>query len=152
MGGGVAGWSVVVWVLSGCWLFGVSVSGKKQTCFRRGRELVCEQDQDQDAAAQPMVDNPKRLAVLAVDATVTASQTGLAGTQYSGVYGGQVHEGLTHEVWTSPVADSFRTRISEAIAKADGSVSSMHTALTNAAASLEEKVPADSSEAKWPNG
>lgn len=109
---------------------------------------MCDQNDDD----QRMVDNPKRLAILAVDSTVTTCQTSLASSKYSGVYGDQVDEGLTKEVWTSPVADTYRTSISNAVANADNSISAMHTALTSAAGSLEEKVPADSSEALWPNG
>ncbi|SPT53610.1 Uncharacterised protein [Actinomyces bovis] len=106
---------------------------------------------DQEDDAQTMVDNPKRTAILAVDSTVTTSQTNLAASRYNGSYSDKMSEGLTQEVWASPKADTYRTQISTALTNADNAISAMHTTLTNAANNLEEKVPSDSSEAKWPN-
>ena len=59
-------------------------------------------------------------------------------------------------MWTSPVADDYRTKISTAVSNTDAALTSIAADLTSAEneiieAGLEDVDP-DSEETKWPNG
>lgn len=105
------------------------------------------------------VDNPKLLAIQAVKAQATMSQTNLgawvpACQADSSTPATTIDAGLTDDVWTSPVADDYRARISAATSGCDLAMSNIVSALTSAENEIYdaglEKVPADSEEAKWP--
>ncbi|BDA63224.1 hypothetical protein MANAM107_00580 [Actinomyces capricornis] len=61
---------------------------------------------------------------------------------------------MTEAVWTSPVADDYRTKISEKVGASDAAIQSIISDLTSAeddiVESRMEKVPRDSAEARWP--
>lgn len=101
------------------------------------------------------VPNPKLEAIRNIKETATASQNHLAGLSSSaGTTADQIDEGLTEAVWTSPVADDYRTKISEKVGASDAAIQSIISDLTSAeddiVESRMEKVPRDSAEARWP--
>ena len=106
-----------------------------------------------------MVDNPKLVAIRAIKSQVGTSQSNLGAwtpTSSASTGASTIDDGLTEDVWTSPVADDYRTKISTAVSNTDAALTSIAANLTSAEneiieAGLEDVDP-DSEEAKWPNG
>lgn len=102
------------------------------------------------------VNNPKLLAIQAVKEQATTSQGRLGGLVSSAeTTSDQIDEGLTEAVWTSPVADDYRTKISEKVSASDTVMQNIISALADAENTIidsgMEMVPRDSAEARWPN-
>lgn len=109
-----------------------------------------------------MIENPKLTAILAVKSQVQSSQTNLgawtAGSEpgaNAGVTVDAVDDGLTEDVWTSPVADDYRTKISTQVSGIDSIASALVQDLTHAENTIYndglEYVEPDSPEARWPS-
>ena len=132
---------------------------------------AAESDTAADDSAR-MVDNPKLLAIHDVKDQATISQTSLASwtptsqtslpswiptstTDVSAQPGASFNAGLTEDVWTSPVADDYRTKIGLADSGAEEALARIVSDLTDAENAIynagEDKVSADSDLAKWPN-
>ncbi|MDU0347557.1 hypothetical protein [Actinomyces sp. MRS3W] len=108
-----------------------------------------------------MVDNPKLAAIQAVKSRATTAQTSLASWTPTSTTGtttqstGSFDAGLTEDVWTSPVGDSYRGKISAADSNAEDALEDIVSDLTAAENAIfdagEDMVPADSDLAKWPS-
>lgn len=108
-----------------------------------------------------MVDNPKLLAIQSIKTQATTSQNNLtnwAPTSTTGVGtqpGESFNAGLTENVWTSPAADEYRTKIGLAESGAEEALNSIVSDLTDAENAIynagEDRVPTDSNMATWPN-
>ena len=104
------------------------------------------------------IDNPKLVAIRNIQSQVSASQSNLgswAPTSSASTGASTIDDRLTEDVWTSPVADDYRTKISTAVSNTDAALTSIAADLTSAEneiveAGLEDVDP-DSEEAKWPN-
>ncbi|MDU0347869.1 hypothetical protein [Actinomyces sp. MRS3W] len=118
-----------------------------------------------DDAGTDLVDNPKLEAIQNVKEQATRSQSGLAewtpppttegGVRITGSLAIPQSLGLSEDVWTSPVADDYRTAIDSAQTGAEEAISQIVTDLTDAENTIynagQDQVPSDSEQAKWPN-
>ncbi|MDO4901194.1 hypothetical protein [Actinomyces sp.] len=108
-----------------------------------------------------MVNNPKLEAIQEVKAQAQTSQSNLrewapaSTTGSAAQYSETFDAGLSDEVWTSPVADDYRTKIDAADSKADGIIEGIISDLTDAENAIydagQDRVPQDSPLANWPN-
>ncbi|SDM66056.1 hypothetical protein [Actinomyces ruminicola] len=112
-----------------------------------------------------MVNNPKLEAIQDVKEQATRSRSGLADwtpppdltryPQVTGYLGIPQALGLSEDVWTSPVADDYRTAIDSAHSGAEEAISQIVTDLTDAENAIydagQDRVPEDSPLASWPN-
>ncbi|WP_168709449.1 hypothetical protein [Actinomyces procaprae] len=121
-------------------------------------------DDDADAAVGediPMVPNRKLEAIQAVleyaqgsrlrlDSWEPTPTTGTT-TQYSDTF----DAGLSEDVWTSPVADDYRTSVDTADSGAYDAIADIVSDLTDAENAFydagQERVPEGSALARWPN-
>ncbi|SHE24485.1 hypothetical protein [Actinomyces glycerinitolerans] len=120
---------------------------------------------DNDGDSTLMVNNPKLEAIQDVKEQATRSQSGLAewtpppttqgGVQITGYLGIPQSLGLSDDVWTSPLADDYRTAIDSAQTGAEEAISQIVNDLTDAENAIynagQDQVPADSEQARWPN-
>ncbi|WP_156966727.1 hypothetical protein [Actinomyces israelii] len=104
------------------------------------------------------IDNPKLVAIRAIKSQATTSQSNLGSwtpKSSASTKAGTIDDGLTEDVWTSPVADDYRTKITAVVSGTDSAFTSIVSALTNAENEIVdadlEYVDSDSEEAKWPN-
>lgn len=105
------------------------------------------------------VDNPKLLAIQAIKTQATTSASNVSSWTPASAPGGaqttSIDAGLTDEVWTSPVADDYRSKISIASSSCNTAMSAVVSALTSAENEIYDagldRVPADSPEARWPD-
>ena len=104
------------------------------------------------------IDNPKLVAIRNIKSQVSTSQTNLGSwtpKSSASTNASTIDDGLTKDVWTSPVADDYRTKISTAVSDTDAALASIAADLTSAENAIIndglEKVDPDSEEAKWPN-
>lgn len=114
---------------------------------------------DDDGAR--MVDNPKLLAIQSIKTQATTSQNNLANwaptstTGFGTQPGPSFNAGLTEDVWTSPIADDYRTSIGSVESGAEEALNSIVSDLTDAENAIynagEDRVPANSDMATWPN-
>ena len=104
------------------------------------------------------IDNPKLVAIRNIQSQVDISQSNLkywSPTSSASTDATTIDDGLTEDVWTSPVADDYRTKISTAVSDTDAALASIAADLTSSENAIIndglEKVDPDSEEAKWPN-
>lgn len=108
-----------------------------------------------------MVSNPKLEAIQAVKDQAQTSQTSLrewapaSTTGYAAEHGETFDAGLSEDVWTSPVADDYRTSIDAADSRAEEIITGIVSDLTDAENAIydagQDRVPEDSALARWPN-
>ena len=105
------------------------------------------------------IDNPKLVAIRNIKSQVDTSQANLGAwipKSSASTNASTIDDGLTEDVWTSPRADDYRTKISTAVSDTDAALASIAADLTSAENEIIdaglEKVDPDSEEAKWPNG
>ncbi|MCR2051511.1 hypothetical protein NSA19_01295 [Actinomyces bowdenii] len=111
---------------------------------------------DDEQAPEGQVRNPKLVAIEAVEERVTRSKTNLSmwSSSSSGATVDTVDDGLTEEVWSSPVANDYRSKISTRIGAVDTLLSTLTQDITSAKNAIIysglEYVDKDSPEAQWP--
>lgn len=113
-----------------------------------------------DDSGDRLVENKKLRAIQNVKSQVTTSQGSLAQwstSESSGVGGGgsvdSLSGGLRDDVWNSPAADEFSTKISESVNATDTLLADILTTLNDAEYQQKkepgEKVEPDSQEVNW---
>ncbi|BDA64616.1 hypothetical protein [Actinomyces capricornis] len=96
------------------------------------------------------------MAIEAVEDRVTLSRTNLSlwSSSSSGAISDTVDDGLAEEVWSSPVADDYRSKISTRVGAVDTILSTLTQDITSAKNAIIysglEYVDKDSPEAQWP--
>lgn len=103
-----------------------------------------------------LITNPRLVAIQAVKEQATTSRGRLAeATSTSGTAADKVADGLTEDVWTSPVADDYRTKISDRVSDTGTAIEDIVRELTDAENEIYDDqmdmVTDDSPEARWPS-
>ena len=102
--------------------------------------------------------NPKLVAIEAIQTSVTNHRNNHANwhpSSSASTTSDMIDDGLTEEVWSSPVADDYRGKISATVATSDTILEGLEQDLSSAANSIIdsglEYVEPDSPESRWPN-